>query len=69
MQDPLPENVEGSKRVAHTVEHHINWSHVALGVAVIVVVLYLGSVGGESAGEVERTFNTHPSERRRSSES
>ncbi|MFK8215594.1 hypothetical protein [Haloferax volcanii] len=40
MQDPLPENITGSKRVAHTVQHEVNWGYVALAVAVIFVVIY-----------------------------
>jgi hypothetical protein len=41
MQDPKPENIEGAKQVAHTVNHEINWGYVALGVAAVVIVLVL----------------------------
>lgn len=38
MQDPLQENIAGEKRVVHTVEHRVNWGHVALAVAVLAVI-------------------------------
>ena len=41
MQDPPAENIAGEKRVAHTVEHRINWGYVALAAAAIGVLLYL----------------------------
>jgi len=45
MEDPLPANIAGEKRVAHTVEHRINWGYVALAAAAIVVLLYLRPSG------------------------
>lgn len=42
MEDPLPENITGSKEVQHAVNHEINWGHVALGVAVIVLAMKFG---------------------------
>jgi len=42
MEDPLPENIEGSKRVVHKVNHEIHWGHALLGAAVIVLVLSFG---------------------------
>jgi len=38
MQDPKPENIEGTKRVAHTVEHRVDWGHVALGIGLLALV-------------------------------
>jgi len=43
MEDPLPENIDGQKRVVHTVEHRVNWGYVAAAVAVLVVVAIVGS--------------------------
>lgn len=42
MQDPLPENIEGSKRTVHRVEHQIHWGYVfgGLGLLVLAFVLY-----------------------------
>lgn len=51
MNDPLPENIAGEKRVTHSVEHSINWGHVALGVAVLALVLYLNSLGSRRSSE------------------
>lgn len=42
MEDPLPKNIEGSKRVAHTVEHKVDWGYVAIGLAVIVLAVKFG---------------------------
>jgi len=41
MDDPQPENIQGSKQVVHKVEHQINWGHVALAVGVLTA-LYVG---------------------------
>jgi len=50
MNDPLPENIEGSKRVAHSVEHRINWGYVCMAVAGLIVarVLYRALVEDET---------------------
>jgi len=61
MDDPLPENIEGAKRVTHRVEHSVNWGHVMLGLAVVAVVLYL-SGGDSSEGDGGVDFNTQPPE-------
>jgi hypothetical protein len=42
MEDPLPENIDGSKRVTHSVNHQINWGYAMAGLAVIVVVAIYG---------------------------
>jgi hypothetical protein len=42
MEDPLPENIDGSVRVSHAVEHQINWSHVAAAVVVLIVAWRFG---------------------------
>lgn len=42
MKDPLPENIEGAKRVTHSVNHQINWGYALVGLAVILVVLAYG---------------------------
>jgi hypothetical protein len=41
MADPLPENIDGTKAVtySHEVHHRINWGYVAIGAAVIALVL------------------------------
>ena len=39
MEDPLPENIEGQKRVVHTVEHRVNWGYVAAAIAVLAVLV------------------------------
>lgn len=65
MRDPLPENITGSKRIAHTVQHEVNWGYVAMAVAVIFLVLYFDPLGRLSAedfdvdgdGEETETFN------------
>ena len=44
MEDPLPENIDGSKRVVHTVNHNVNWSHVALAIVALVVLAKIGPV-------------------------
>lgn len=41
MQDPPAENITGSKRVAHTVEHRVDWGHVALGVGLLLLTYVL----------------------------
>jgi hypothetical protein len=38
MRDPHPENIGGSKVQKHVFEHSMNWGHIALAVAVLVVV-------------------------------
>jgi len=42
MNDPAPENIEGQKRVVHSVEHSINWGHVAVAIVALVVALKIG---------------------------
>ena len=41
MADPLPENIDGEKTVqySHEIHHRVNWGHVALASAVIVLLL------------------------------
>jgi hypothetical protein len=43
LPDPAPENIDGAKTVqySHEVHHRVNWGYVALGVAVLAVLLYL----------------------------
>ena len=41
MQDPIPENIDGSKQVIHKVEHQRKWGHVALALGVLGVA-YVG---------------------------
>lgn len=38
MNDPLPENIDGRKAVAHSVEHRIDWGYVALSLAALVAL-------------------------------
>lgn len=35
--EPKPENIEGTKRVVHKVEHGIEWHYVIAAVAVVAV--------------------------------
>jgi hypothetical protein len=42
MEDPLPENIEGSKRVVHSIEHSVNWSHVAVALVVLYLLVAVG---------------------------
>jgi len=37
MQDPIQENIEGSKQVVHTYEHRIDWGYVIVGIAVLIL--------------------------------
>jgi hypothetical protein len=41
MNDPVPENITGRKAVTHSVEHRIDWGHVALAGAALAVVYVL----------------------------
>lgn len=45
MADPVPENITGEKSIqySHEIHHQINWGYVAIGAAVIAVVLWLWS--------------------------
>lgn len=38
MQDPVPENIEGQVIETHEFSHRVNWGHVALSVAALVVI-------------------------------
>jgi len=49
MQDPVPENIEGSKVETHEFIHRIDWGQVALAVAALAT-LYVVFVR-ESDGE------------------
>lgn len=52
MQDPKPENIEGSKRITHTVEHKVDWGHVALGLGLLALVWLISRhVDVESDGD------------------
>lgn len=42
MEDPLPENIEGEKRVVHSIEHSVNWSHVAIALVVLYLLVAVG---------------------------
>ena len=53
MEDPLPSNITGEKRVVHTVEHRINWGYALLGAAGIAALwLIFGGDGGADASDV-----------------
>jgi hypothetical protein len=51
MEDPLPENIEGSKRVTHTVEHRINWGYVAVAFVGLVLLVKVGPVLASRSSE------------------
>jgi hypothetical protein len=54
MEDPLPENISGQKRVIHTVNHDIQWGYVAIGLAVILLALKFGPpIRNAAAGDDE----------------
>lgn len=42
MEDPMPENIAGEKRVVHRVEHQVNWGYVALAVVALLVLSKVG---------------------------
>lgn len=50
MQDPSPENIVGEKRVIHRVNHQIHWGHVALAVALILLLVQFGPPLLEAVG-------------------
>jgi hypothetical protein len=52
MRDPVARNIRGSKVETHEFSHHIDWGHVALAVAAVVVVyaVFLRSRGEEEGG-------------------
>ena len=52
MNDPLPENITGEKR--HVFEHHVNWSHVVLGVLILVALWKVGPVLAEDRDDTDR---------------
>lgn len=41
MRDPEPANISGEKVQRHVFKHEINWGHVAVALAVIVVAVKL----------------------------
>ena len=41
MQDPPAENIRGAKKVTHTVEHRVDWGHVALGIGLLLLAYTL----------------------------
>ena len=50
MEDPLPENIEGSKRVVHTVEHQVNWGYVAVAIVALVLLVKIGPALSSRSG-------------------
>ena len=53
MEDPLPENIDGTKRVVHSVEHSVNWGHVALAVAGLALIVAVAPALSRSSSEEE----------------
>ena len=53
MKDPAPSNISGQKQVVHSVEHQINWSHVAAAVVVLVVAWRFGPALARSSSPDE----------------
>lgn len=56
LPDPAPENIDGSKSVSYSniIHHEIPWGQVVLGIAVVVVVLFVWvnfDLGGGSEGQ------------------
>ena len=52
MRDPMAENISGQKVQRHVFKHEINWGHVAIAAAAVIVAVQLFSSGQEN-GEVE----------------
>ncbi|MFW5918426.1 MAG: hypothetical protein ACOCR0_02980 [Haloferacaceae archaeon] len=50
MEDPLPENIDGEKRVVHSIEHSVNWSHVAIALVVLYLLVAVGPSLLDGAG-------------------
>lgn len=46
MLDPKPENIDGTVAQTHEFKHTINWSYIALSVALIVIGVYLSRALG-----------------------
>jgi hypothetical protein len=59
MQDPLPENIDGSKVVTHSVEHSIDWGHVSIGVGLMALAFVTWRLfeGGDGDGDDETPTN------------
>ena len=53
MEDPLPENIDGTKRVVHSVEHSVNWGHVALAVAGLALIVTIAPALSRSSSRDE----------------
>jgi hypothetical protein len=49
MQDPSPENIDGSKLEKHVFEHRVDWGYVVLGLsaALAVYAVFLRETGEE----------------------
>lgn len=56
VNDPAPDNISGEKRVVHSVEHSINWGHLALAIVALVVALKIGPALRRSSQEDEPTL-------------
>lgn len=41
VREPPVENTYGAKSVSHTIEHRIDWGHVALGVGLLLLAYVL----------------------------
>lgn len=37
MRDPPARNIDGEKVITHSVEHKVDWGHVALGVGILAL--------------------------------
>lgn len=49
--EPAPENIAGEVVHRHSFEHRIEWGHVALAAAAIVIVVTVFGSDAVSAGE------------------
>jgi hypothetical protein len=49
--EPAPENVAGEVVHRHAFEHRIDWGHVALALAAVVIVVTLSGSDAVSVGE------------------
>ena len=51
MEDPLPENIDGTKRVVHSVEHSVNWGHVAVAIVALALLVKIGPALSRSSSD------------------
>lgn len=48
--EPVPENIAGEVIHRHAFEHRVDWGHIALAAAAIVIVVTVSGSDGASTG-------------------